>query len=59
MDTFVNSIVRNKNDKEAAEILLDIPPQMGDLRSSILTLKSKKFDALGVYLLPTSHHGFL
>ena len=59
MNTFVNAIVRTKNDKETAEILLDIPPEMADLRSSMLSLKSKKFDALGVYLLPTSHHGFL
>ncbi len=59
MNTFVNAIVRNKNDSESAEILLDIPPEMADLRSSILSLKSKNIDALGVYLLPTSHHGFL
>ena len=32
---------------------------MADLRASILSLKSKNIDALGVYLLPTSHHGFL
>lgn len=59
MNTFVNAIVRNKSDKETAEILLDLPPEMADLRSSILSLKSKNIDALGVYLLPTSHHGFL
>lgn len=59
MNTFVNAIVRNKNDQETAEILLDIPPQMSDLRSSILSIKARNFDALGVYLLPTSHHGFL
>jgi ABC-type branched-subunit amino acid transport system substrate-binding protein len=59
MNTFVNAIVRNKGEKETAEILLDLPPEMGDLRSSILSLKSKNIDALGVYLLPTSHHGFL
>jgi hypothetical protein len=59
MNTFVNAIVRNKNESESAEILLDIPPEMTDLRSSILSLKGKNIDALGVYLLPPSHHGFL
>mgnify|MGYP006277923769 CR=1 FL=1 len=59
MNTFVDAIVRNKGDGESAEILLDIPPEMTDLRSSMLSIKSKKFDALGVYLLPASHHGFL
>lgn len=59
MNTFVNAIVRNKNDDESVELFLDIPPEMVDLRTSVLPLKSKNFDAVGVYLLPTSHHGFL
>ena len=58
-NTFVNAIIRNKHDNETVEILLDVPPEMSDLNSSILSIKSKHFDALGVYLLPISHHGFL
>ncbi len=59
MNTFVEAIVRTKNKDENVEVLLDIPPEMVDLNSSILPLKDKKIDALGVYLLPGSHHGLL
>ena len=59
MNTFVNAIMRSKNKDESAEILLDVPPETVDLRSAMLSLKLKKFDTLGVYLLPNSHHGFL
>jgi len=59
MNTFVNAIVRNKSDDENAEVLLDIPPHISELRSNVLSLRAKNIDALGLYLLPTSHHGFL
>lgn len=59
MNTFVNAILRTKSVDEEVEIIADVPPDMTDLRSSILSLKSKNIDALGVFLLPGSHHGFL
>lgn len=59
MNTFVNAIARTKGDGESVEVLLDVSPDTVDLRSSVLTLKNKDVDALGVYFLPGSHHGFL
>lgn len=59
MNTFVNAIVRNKRDDEVVDILLDVPPETTDLRTSVLTMRSKEVDALGIYLLPGSHRGFL
>lgn len=59
MNTFVNAIVRTKGADETVSIVLDVPPETTDMRSGMLSLKSKNIDALGVYLLPTSYHGFL
>jgi hypothetical protein len=58
MNTFVNAIVRTKRDDETVDILLDVPPETTDMRSSVLMLRSKQVDALGVYLLPASHQAF-
>ncbi len=55
----MSAIERGKSAGESVELIFDIPPDTSDLRTSILPLKSKKFDALVVYLLPTSHHGLL
>lgn len=59
MNTFVNAIVRAKRDDESVNILIDVPPETTDLRTNVLTMRSKSVDALGIYLLPGSHHGFL
>jgi ABC-type branched-subunit amino acid transport system substrate-binding protein len=59
MNTFVDSIIRNKREGESVNVLLDLPPEALDLRSHILALRSKQVDALGVYLLPGPHHTFL
>jgi ABC-type branched-subunit amino acid transport system substrate-binding protein len=59
MNTFVDAIVRNKNDDEKVEIVFDVSPDTVDLKTNVLQLKSKNFDALGVYLLPGNHRGFL
>lgn len=59
MNTFVNAIIRTKNAHEKVEVVLDVPPETVDLRTNVLSLKSIKIDALGVYFLPSSHHGFL
>lgn len=59
MDTFVDAIIRTKRADEVVEILLDVPPDVIDLRSAILPLRTKQFDALGVFLLPNSHRAFL
>ena len=59
MNTFVNAIVNNKKEDETVNILLDVPPEIVDLRTDVLSLRSKEVDALGVYLLPGSHHGLL
>lgn len=44
---------------ESVSILIDAPPGTADLRTEVLKLRDAKFDALGVYLLPDSHHGFI
>ncbi len=59
MNTFVDAVIRNKNEDESVDILLDVPPETSDLRTKVLSLNLKDYDAVGVYLLPTSHHGFL
>lgn len=59
MNTFVDAILRTKGNNDSTEILLDVPPETVDLRSNMPALKSKVVDALGVYLLPGSHHGLL
>ena len=59
MDTFVNAIIKTKAVDESVTILIDVPPDRSDLRADILALRTADIDALGVFLLPTSHHGFL
>jgi ABC-type branched-subunit amino acid transport system substrate-binding protein len=59
MNTFVDAIVRTKKEDEYVEVLLDIPPETIDLRTHVLTMRSNNIDALGLYLLPGSHNGFL
>lgn len=59
MDTFVNAIMRTKRAEEDVQVLLDIPPETVDLRTHVLTMRSNNIDALGIYLLPDSHNGFL
>ncbi len=59
MNTFVNALDNTKSSEESVEILLDLPPDTSDLRTQILSLRNKQYDALGIYLLPGSHHGFL
>jgi hypothetical protein len=59
MNTFVNAIVRTKRADESVDILINVPPETTDLRTNVLAIRSKQVDALGVYLLPGSHHGFL
>ena len=59
MNTFVNAIIRNKGKEEDAQILVDVSPDTTDLRASVISLQNSNVDALGVYFLPGSHHGFL
>ncbi len=59
MNTFVNAIVRTKRDDESVNILINVPPETTDLRTNVLAMRSKQVDALGIYMLPGSHHGFL
>lgn len=59
MNTFVNAIKRTHNENESVEVLLDVSPDTTDLRSSIVRLRKSNVDALGVYFLPGTHHGFL
>jgi ABC-type branched-subunit amino acid transport system substrate-binding protein len=59
MNTFVNAIIRNRREGETVNVLLDLPPDVVDLRSHVLALRSKQVDALGVYLLPGPHRSFL
>gem|GEM_PF-4706934 len=58
MNSFVNGIIETKRADESVSILIDVPPGTADLRTEVLKLRDTKFDALGVYLLPDSHHGF-
>ena len=59
MNTFVDAIIRTKGTDETVKILIDVPPETVDLRTEVLALKSAEVDALGIYLLPNSHRGFL
>jgi ABC-type branched-subunit amino acid transport system substrate-binding protein len=59
MNTLVAGISDNAIGSEKVEVLIDEPPGSTDLRSSILKLKKKKFDLLGIFLLPGSHRAFL
>lgn len=59
INTFVNAIVRTKRDDETVDIMIDVPPETTDLRTNVLAMRSKEVDALGIYLLPGSHYGFL
>jgi ABC-type branched-subunit amino acid transport system substrate-binding protein len=59
MNSFVNGIIETKRTDESVSILIDAPPGTTDLRTEVLKLRDAKFDALGVYLLPDSHHGFI
>jgi ABC-type branched-subunit amino acid transport system substrate-binding protein len=59
MNTFVEAIERTKNSDEKVDIFLDVPDDNIDFRSSVLPLRNKSFDALGVFLLPRSHHGLM
>ena len=59
MNTLVAGISDNAIGSERVEVLIDEPPGSTDLRSSILKLKKKKFDMLGIFLLPGSHRAFL
>ena len=59
MDTFVEAIIRTKAADEKVDVLIDVPPETTDLRSETISLRSKSVDAIGVYLLPNSHQGFL
>jgi ABC-type branched-subunit amino acid transport system substrate-binding protein len=59
MNTFVDAIIRNKNAEEIVEIWIDVPADVSDFRTSVLNLKNKNFDALGVFLLPNSHRAML
>lgn len=59
MNTFVDGVVDNKASSEQVTILSDIPPSTVDLKTEVSALKTADFDALGIYLLPGSHHGLL
>ena len=59
MNTFVDAIRATKNSDESVDILIDVPPEETDLRSQVLKIRSKHYDALGIYLLPPSHIGLL
>lgn len=59
MNTFVNALLSTKKQDEQVTILSDIPPEVVDLRSEMIALRKAEVDALGVYLLPGSHHGLL
>lgn len=59
MNTFVEAIERTKGPDEKVDIFLDVPNDLTDFKSSVLPLKNRSFDALGVFLLPRSHHGLM
>lgn len=59
MNTLVNAVIKTKNEDETVEVFLDVPFDTTEFRTTILPLKAKKFDSLGIFLLPGSHHGFM
>jgi ABC-type branched-subunit amino acid transport system substrate-binding protein len=59
MNTFVSAIIDAKRPDESVTILVDAGPDTVDMRTEVLRLRDVSVDALGVYLLPATHRGFI
>ena len=51
---FIESIAQN----ESVEVVQNFNPEETDFRSIFPILRKRKYDALGVYILPTGHNAF-